>query len=234
MSAVEDLRNRIEQLLTDVGTRRAARWDEIRSEMSHMERQLERFEPLATQWMDELVEPRFRILAASFPNSTPPVRMEPGYSVALPFRQTDDFPVDARVEARISLDLGGARIRTTFEASIIPILMDYERAGTIEYGLEAPDTVAVGVFLDERILRFVQDYLRVREPDSPYQKDRFVTDPVCGMRLRRADAAASLEHRGRVFHFCVPECRDRFAGGPDRYTGAAGSPGTKASREMRP
>ena len=224
MSSVDDLRNRIEQLLTDVGTRREARWGEMRSEMSRMERQLERFEPLATKWMDELVEPRFRILAALFPNSTPPVRMEPGYSVALPFRQTEDFPVDARVEARIALDIGGARIRTTFEASIIPILMDYERVASIEYGLEAPDTVAVGVFLDERILRFVQDYLRVREPDSPYQKDRLVTDPVCGMTLRRAEAAATLVHGGRTYHFCVPECRERFAADPERFMAALGRP----------
>ena len=234
MSADADLRKRIEQLLADVGVRRETRWNEVRREMSQMEVRLARFESLARPWMDELVVPRLRTLASLIPNSAPLVCTGGAYSAVLPFRQTEDFPVDARVEARIALDIGAERIRTTFEASIIPILMDYEREGTIEYGLEAPDVVAVGVFLDERIVRFVQDYLRVREPDSPYQKDRFATDPVCGMRLRRAEAAGSLEYRGRLYFFCVPECRDRFAGDPDRYIEVPGLPGMRPVGSMRP
>jgi len=233
MSADADLRERIEHLLADIGARRETRWNETRREMSRLEVRLERFEALAQQWMDKLVIPRFQTLAALFPNSAPPMRAGSAYRVVQPFRPTEDFPVDARVEARLSLDIGTERIRLTFEASIIPILMDYEREGTIEYGLEAPDSIAVGVFLDERIVRFVRDYLRVREPESPYQKDRTVADPVCGMRLRRAEAAASLEHAGRVFHFCVLECRDRFAADPDRYANVGGRPGTTVSGQVR-
>ena len=70
----------------------------------------------------------------------------------------------------------------------------------------------------------MQDYLRVREPDSPYQKDRLVTDPVCGMTLRRTEAAAKLEHGGRVYYFCVTQCRERFAADPDRFIAALRRP----------
>lgn len=225
MSVEMDLRQRIERLMAEVGARRQARWSEVRREMSEMEERVERFERIARPWMDELIVPRLETLAAAFANSAPVVRTDGGHGAVVSFRHTEDFPVDARVAARVSLDVGTERIRLAFETSIIPILMDFEREGAIEYGLAAPDPVAVGVFLDERIVRFVEDYLRVREPDSPYQKDRFVTDPVCGMRLRRADAAASLEHHGRVFLFCVPECRDRFAADPDRFVDAEGTSG---------
>lgn len=42
-------------------------------------------------------------------------------------------------------------------------------------------------------------------------------DPVCGMTLRRADAAAAVDHHGVVYFFCSADCRDRFAADPDRY-----------------
>lgn len=217
MSVETDLRRRIERLIADAGARQEARREEVHREMSRLEDRLERFETLARQWLDELVVPRLEALGSVFPNREPLTRVAGSYRAVQAFRHTDDFPVDARVEARVWLDVASGRSRLTFESSIIPILMDYEREGSIEYGLEAADPVAIGVFLDERIVRFVRDYLRVREPDSPYQKDRLVTDPVCGMVLRRADVAAVLDHEGRRYYFCVAGCRERFASDPDRY-----------------
>lgn len=222
MSAEAELKQRIEQLLGVDRAKLETRWSDVRREMSRLEAGLERFDGRAQRWMDELIVPRFKVLAEMFPNSAALVRPGHVHWAVLPFRASDEFPVDARVEARVSFDLETERVRLTFAVSIIPILMDYERERTLEYGLETANDLEVGGFLDERIVRFVQDYLRVREPDSPYQKDRLVTDPVCGMRLRRTDVAASLEHGGRVFHFCVPACRDRFARDPDRYASGAG------------
>lgn len=217
MSFETGLKHRIEQLLADAGARQEARRDEVHREMSRLEDRLERFDALARQWLDELVVPRFDGLGSLFPNREPLYRVEGGHRVRQAFRHTDDFPVDARVEAHVLLDAAAGRIRLSFETSIIPVLMDYEREGSIEYGLEVADAAAVAAFLDERVLQFVRDYLRVREPDSPYQKDRVVTDPVCGMVLRRADAAASLDHEGSRYYFCLAQCRDRFASDPNRY-----------------
>lgn len=44
-----------------------------------------------------------------------------------------------------------------------------------------------------------------------------VIDPYCGMRLRREEAAATMEHRGRTYYFCLPDHRDAFGRDPDRY-----------------
>lgn len=43
------------------------------------------------------------------------------------------------------------------------------------------------------------------------------TDPVCGKDLRRADAAAAIDHHGVVYFFCSVECRDVFAADPDSF-----------------
>ncbi|MBI2933541.1 MAG: YHS domain-containing protein [Planctomycetes bacterium] len=54
-------------------------------------------------------------------------------------------------------------------------------------------------------------------PASPYQKERLVVDPVCGMTIPVSEAVGSVLHRGAVFHFCVEECRRKFEGEPGRF-----------------
>ncbi len=45
----------------------------------------------------------------------------------------------------------------------------------------------------------------------------FETDPVCGMNVDRAEAAATISHQGKVFFFCSRACSEKFKGKPDRY-----------------
>ncbi|MGE3153852.1 MAG: heavy metal translocating P-type ATPase [Nitrospiraceae bacterium] len=42
-------------------------------------------------------------------------------------------------------------------------------------------------------------------------------DPVCGMTVVQASAAATLLHEGTTYYFCCTGCRDRFQADPDRY-----------------
>lgn len=42
------------------------------------------------------------------------------------------------------------------------------------------------------------------------------TDPVCGARVRTADAKPSV-HDGLVYYFCSRECREMFEAAPDSY-----------------
>jgi Cu+-exporting ATPase len=46
-------------------------------------------------------------------------------------------------------------------------------------------------------------------------------DPVCGMWVDPARAAATCEHQGRTYYFCNPRCRERFAADPARFLAAA-------------
>jgi len=45
-------------------------------------------------------------------------------------------------------------------------------------------------------------------------------DPVCGMSVDPARAAATLEHAGTTYYFCHPGCRDKFSADPERYLSA--------------
>ena len=45
------------------------------------------------------------------------------------------------------------------------------------------------------------------------------TDPVCGVELKRADAAAAIDVHGTVYFFHSLACRDAFLADQDSYTG---------------
>jgi Cu+-exporting ATPase len=53
-----------------------------------------------------------------------------------------------------------------------------------------------------------------------------VTDPVCGMDITPADAAATAHYAGRTYHFCSTHCHDTFIADPTAYatTDSAASP----------
>lgn len=48
------------------------------------------------------------------------------------------------------------------------------------------------------------------------QKER---DPVCGMMVDPARAAASVEHSGKTYHFCAKGCAAKFQAAPEKYLG---------------
>ncbi len=45
-------------------------------------------------------------------------------------------------------------------------------------------------------------------------------DPVCGRELKRADAAAAVDHHGMVYYFCSQACHDQFVADPSLFVEA--------------
>ena len=44
-----------------------------------------------------------------------------------------------------------------------------------------------------------------------------VTDPVCGMEIDSAEAAASEEYQGKTHYFCSEGCHQQFVAAPEQY-----------------
>ncbi|HVP55143.1 MAG TPA: heavy metal translocating P-type ATPase [Candidatus Eisenbacteria bacterium] len=42
-------------------------------------------------------------------------------------------------------------------------------------------------------------------------------DPVCGMTVDPSKAASSIEHEGKLFHFCCKACAEKFQSDPAKY-----------------
>ena len=52
-------------------------------------------------------------------------------------------------------------------------------------------------------------------------------DPVCGMELEEASAAAQVQHLGNRYYFCSESCKEAFVERPDDFVGG-NQPGTQA------
>lgn len=48
-----------------------------------------------------------------------------------------------------------------------------------------------------------------------------VVDPICGMTIDPATAAASAEYNGQIYHFCSDHCASTFESDPTRYAGSS-------------
>jgi Cu+-exporting ATPase len=71
-------------------------------------------------------------------------------------------------------------------------------------------------------------------PPAPSQKEsQTETDPVCGMKVDSAKAAAHEEHGGKTYYFCSSGCAAKFHAEPEKYlklkAESAGSPAPAAS-----
>jgi len=42
-------------------------------------------------------------------------------------------------------------------------------------------------------------------------------DPVCGMTIKKEDAAGTSEHNGTTYYFCSPGCKKSFDENPEKY-----------------
>ena len=50
-------------------------------------------------------------------------------------------------------------------------------------------------------------------------------DLVCGRVLKRADAAAAIDHHGTVYFFCSEACKQQFVADPTLFTDASAAAG---------
>jgi YHS domain-containing protein len=52
---------------------------------------------------------------------------------------------------------------------------------------------------------------------QPKGVDNMEKDPVCGMQVNPAQAAAQRKHQGNTYYFCSPGCAAKFEQSPERY-----------------
>ena len=53
-------------------------------------------------------------------------------------------------------------------------------------------------------------------------------DPVCGRELKRADAAAAIDHHGTVYFFCSEACQQQFVADPTLFADAPAAAGRRS------
>jgi Cu+-exporting ATPase len=56
--------------------------------------------------------------------------------------------------------------------------------------------------------------------DMRGEQATLATDPVCGMEVDPATAAATSEYQGTTYYFCAVGCKNRFDKDPQSYIDA--------------
>jgi len=59
-------------------------------------------------------------------------------------------------------------------------------------------------------------------------------DPVCGMTVDPAKAAAFVEHGGKTYYFCAPNCAKRFSANPETYLQRIATPQSPSPFPIHP
>lgn len=217
MDDLMELERLIQRRLDAAVARRRASQEHVRSKMEEHERRRARFEAAAQRLADDVIRPRMKKLASLFPNAHVSDKdRSTGYGCTCSFDHTSEYPASTTLSIGISADSATQSAIVTYQLEILPIFFEFEGHDQLVVPLDAIDDAAVASWVNAKLLEFTDTYLRVQVSEQ-YQQSNVIVDPVCGMRINRADAEATAEYEGRTYYFCVEQCRQKFVSEPERY-----------------
>jgi len=183
---------------------------DVDGSMQEMVLQRERFAATARRIAESVIDPAVKQLLLHFDNAeVVERRIEDDFRTICKCAHTPRFPATVTLRFVLVPGDGYDGVTVRYQLDIFPALMEYSRGDEATFPLDC-SIEAVRLWVEEKILSFVDAYLLL-ETHPLYQKDNMVTDPVCGMRISAATAAATLEIGDRIFYFCSEVCRSEFA-----------------------
>jgi YHS domain-containing protein len=219
MIDASDLERRIREKLAASEEGRRRQQDGLRHSMTEMEERLNRYTAVADRLMEAVILPRVAKLADCFAGVQPPEVQRTRHSCVCRFPHNPRFPATATLELSVARDGEVRNVAVESRRQVLPVFYPVNGEGHFVMPLDGVDEQRIAAWVDEQVLAFVDAYLKLETIDH-YQDENLVTDPVCGMRINKTNAAAEMEHRGRKYFFCVEQCKRKFAEDPTRYLAA--------------
>ena len=215
MHELSNFAKRLKEQLTSAN--REPHWESGEAEryMAEVGIRRERFAQLAAKLTDTVIRPRLEMLASQFSNASL-MQDEPAGHCASWFGYCDRFPASTKVIFAIEHDVRFEKVTVCYEASMMPVFVKLNERDKLTLPLDNVPEDAVAAWVEERLLEFVDAYLRI-DRGSEYFDDEPATDPVCGMRISRSSAVASDSYRGHPYFFCSKECQEKFVREPTAY-----------------
>ncbi|MGD9722641.1 MAG: YHS domain-containing protein [Pirellulales bacterium] len=183
--------------------------------MAGLEPRRKRFLEVARRLIADVIEPRMPVVAGQFVNAQADRNAHDDRSVWW-FGFCERFPVTARLEISVGHNETIEQVQVRYELDLMPTFSKYDSHDRFAMPLDAVDDDISANWVEQKILDFLSTYLTVDRGRDDFE-DESVTDPVCGMRIRRSAAVASCEFKGHPYFFCSPACRGRFDAAPEHY-----------------
>ena len=183
---------------------------QVEQVQEHKERQkrLDQLEKLFDQLRD-IWRPRLELLLKKFGDrvQTTPRIVPSTREVTFNF-QSSLARVCLKLSAFTDRDI--QKLILSYDLEIIPVLMKFKHHDEVEFPMDKVDKEAVGRWIDDRIVDFVQTYFSMGENEI-YLKAEMVEDPIAHVRFPKLAAATTLEWQGKKFYFIGEETRREFA-----------------------
>jgi YHS domain-containing protein len=222
MNELDELGQGIERCLAAAQDQRRLAQEDMRRCMIAIDEKLRRFGEVADRLVRNVICARVQKMASYFDNVEflRPEREEQRHSCICRFRPTGKLPATVVLKVSVSPDDAFEQLLVICRVEIEPTCPDFESRDQKAFPMDAIDEAALGRWVDEQLLRFVDTYLCLEEAGLS-QTQNLVLDPVCGMVIKKNHAVGQVEHEGRTYYFCVEECQKKFAEQPTRYAPAA-------------
>jgi len=217
MSDLQSLEQQIQQRLKSVEEKDRSQQLQLQTNMAEVEKRHARFEQLADEWIAAIIESRMQKLAGCFDNAEFLERNEAGkHSCVCRFDHSARYPASVKLTISVAHDAEIENLLLVYDLEILPIFFQFEGHDQTAFSLDDPNQQQIADWVDEKILAFVDTYLRLEQTDQ-YQQSTLVTDPVCGMRFRSSLASAEMKHASHTWFFCSHGCHEKFRADPHRY-----------------
>ena len=206
---------RVQEVLQDAY--REPHWtpQEAEKYMADFGARRERFDELSEHLNLTIIRPRLETVASYFVNANMQ-QEEPPNGCSCWFGFCQRFPAVSRAEFAIEHDVRFEKLVVHTQTRMMPALVRFNEQDNLPLPLMHVDEGAVADWVEERLLEFLDTYLRI-DGDGWEFVEEPATDPVCGMRVSKASAPASDSFHGHPYYFCCEDCQAKFQQDPARY-----------------
>jgi len=217
MKDLTNLEQTIRERLAASKARTQAQQQALRQDMEERERRTANFKSLGRHLWEKVVHPRCEKLASLFPHA----RLDDfddvlAHRAICRFGHVPQYPASTNLTLGISADAAVKNVILNYDLEILPIFFKYKGHDQLVVPLEAVNEAAIANWVEAKLLEFTDAYLQLQTVEQ-YQRGNLVTDPVCGMQINSAAAAAQTVYEGKTYYFCVEQCHQKFLMDPAPY-----------------
>jgi hypothetical protein len=157
-----------------------------------------RFGKIADRLVQTVIRPRVARLSAYFANAEPlPADAVGRYQCVCRFRHTAQFPASTTLTLAVSHDARFGQLVMLYELEILPIPFRFEGQSQLPFRLDAVDEGLVAGWVEERIVSFVDTYLRLSGDDRG-REPSVSPDGRAGLCRTMPCVAAPADREGRA------------------------------------
>ncbi len=215
MSNLIDFAKKIDEVLADSSRQRHWSADEAEQYMAQFSGRRQRFEELATHLIATIIRPRVETLAGYFANAAP-ARDDAASLCSYWFGYCERFAASTQLEFAVEHDARFENLLLRYHVHMMPVFIKLTEHDSLTLPLDSVGDEIVASWIEERLLEFLDDYLRIDRGDADFEEDA-ATDPVCGMRINRSAAAVSGSYLGHPYYFCSTACQQQFDANPKHF-----------------